>query len=250
MSQSFSGDAPEPPGIRPGQPWGSEASGPADLEVTGGDGMLASVLVRGVADPLVRFAAGRGSDLARAVGLVAGAAPTGMALPLDVLDVVASNGFEQITADQVHDSGPRMATVVAVNSVVVGPPPDRLRAWHRPAGFTVEIDGVPVDAAAATTLVVMNGQYLRGADVSPRGHPGDGLCEVQLYALPPAARRAMRARLVTGAHLPHPAIAIRRARRVVVRAARPVPLEVDGAPAGRVTEVRLDLRPAAYRLLV
>jgi diacylglycerol kinase family enzyme len=181
---------------------------------------------------------------------VAGAEPTGVALPLDVVDVAASNGFEQITSDQVHDSGPRLASVVAVNSVVIGPAPDRLRTWHRPAGLTVEIDGVPVEAGAATTLVVMNGQYLRGLDVSPRGHPGDGVAEAQLYALPPAARRAMRARLATGAHLPHPAITIRRARQVIVRAARPVPLEVDGAPAGRVTEVRLDLRPAAYRLLV
>jgi len=212
--------------------------------------MLASVLVRGLPDPLVRFAAGRDSDLARTVGLVAGADPTGMALPLDVLDVVASNGFDQITADQVHDSGPRVARVVAVNSVVVGAAPDRLRSWHRPAGLTVAIDGTPVKAGSATTLVVMNGQYLRGLDLSPRGHPGDGVAEAQLYALPPAARRAMRARLVTGAHLPHPAITIRRAHHIVVRASRPVPLEVDGAPAGRVTEVRLDLRPAAYRLLI
>ena len=250
MSHTFPGDTPEPPGIRPGQPWGTEESGPADLIVTGGDGMLASVLGPGLADPLVRFVAGPRSDLARAVGLVAGAEPTGVALPLDVLDLVAGNGFEAIVPDQVHDSGPRIARVVAVNGVVVGVAPDRLRAWHRPAGLTVEIDGAPVEATAATTLVVMNGQYLRGLDVSPRGHPGDGVAEAQLYALPPGARRAMRARLAVGAHLPHPAITIRRARRVTVRAARPVSLEVDGAPAGRITELQLTLRPAAYRLFV
>ncbi len=86
--------------------------------------------------------------------------------------------------------------------------------------------------------------------MSPRGHPGDGVAEAQLYALPPGARRAMRARLATGAHLPHPAITIRRAHRLVVRAARPVPLEIDGKPAGRITELSITLRPAAYRLLV
>jgi hypothetical protein len=236
--------------VRPGQAWGSEESGPADLEVTGGDGMLASVIGRGLADPLVRFSAAPGSDLARAVGLLPGAAPAGVALPLDVLDVVATNGFEQIVADEAHDSSPRRATVVAVNSVVVGPAPDRLRSWHRPPGFSVEIDGASVDAAGATTLVIMNGQYLRGLDVSPRGHPGDAVAEVQLYALPPGTRRAMRARLATGAHLPHPAITIRRATRVTVRAARPVRLEVDGAPAGQITTLELTLRPAAYRLLV
>jgi diacylglycerol kinase family enzyme len=139
---------------------------------------------------------------------------------------------------------------VAVNSVVVGVPPDRLRAWHRPAGLTVEIDGAALDAGGATTLVVLNGQYLRGLDVSPRGHPGDGVAEAQLYALPPGDRRAMRARLPTGAHLPHPAITIRRTRRVVVRASRPAAVEVDGAPAGDISELEITLRPAAYRLLV
>jgi diacylglycerol kinase family enzyme len=114
----------------------------------------------------------------------------------------------------------------------------------------VEIDGAAVEAGKATSLVVMNGQYLRRLDVSPRGHPGDGVAEAQLYALPPGARRAMRTRLATGAHLPHPAITVRRARHVVVRAARPVPLEIDGTSAGQTTVLELSLRPAAYRLLV
>jgi hypothetical protein len=220
------------------------------VEVTGGDGMLASVLTPVLVDPLVRFIAAPDSDLALALGLVAGAAAAGVALPLDVLELVVGNGSEDIVADRAHPRGPMVARVLAVNSVVVGVAPDRLRAWHRPAGLVVEIDGAPVEAAAATTLVVMNGQYLRRLDVSPRGHPGDGVAEVQLYALPPGARRAMRARLVVGAHLPHPAITIRRARRLVVRSARPVALEVDGAPAGHITDLQLTVRPAAYRLLV
>jgi diacylglycerol kinase (ATP) len=229
--------------LRPGQPWGTEESGPADLEITGGDGMLAAVLGRGLADPLVHFAAAAGSDLARVVGLVAGAATTGVALPLDVLEVV-----DVVGPGEGGDPTPQAA--IAVNSVVVGVPPDRLRAWHRPAGLMVEIDSAAIDAAGATTLVVMNGEYLRGLDVSPRGHPGDGVAEAQLYALPPGTRRAMRARLPAGAHLPHPGITVRKARRVTVRAARPVPLELDGDDAGRVTALELRLRPAAYRLLV
>ena len=221
--------------LRPGQSWGTETSGPPDIEVTGGDRALAGMLASGTADPLVRFVAAADSDLVLAVGLVAGAAPTGIALPLDALDVVVGDGIDH---------------TVAVNSVVVGVPPDRLRAWHRPMALSVEIDGATVDARQATSLVVMNGQYLRRLDVSPRGHPGDGVAEAQLYALRPFARRAMRARLATGAHVPHPAITIRKARHVMVRAARPVPLEIDGVPAERITELRLDLRPAAYRLLV
>src|SRR5207245_2260038 len=78
--------------LRPGEPWGTEESGPAEVEVTGGDGMLASVLTPGLVDPLVRFTAAPDSDLALAVGLVAGAAAAGVALPLDVLELVAGNG--------------------------------------------------------------------------------------------------------------------------------------------------------------
>jgi diacylglycerol kinase family enzyme len=228
-------DSPQRPAIRAGQPWGTESPGPADLAVTGSDGMLAAVVARGLADPLVRFVPATGSDLARAVGLVPGAPAAGMALPLDVLSVATGDGAEPL---------------LAVNSVVVGVPPDRLRLWHRPAGLSVEIDGKPVDAASATTLVVMNGQYLRGFDVSPRGHPGDGVAEAQLYALPPAARRAMRARLATGAHLPHPVITIRRAHTVAVTARGVVNLEIDGSAAGRVRSVEVRLRPGAYRLFV
>ena len=231
--------------LRPGQSWGTEASGPPDLEVSGSDRVLAEVLGRGVADPLVSFSAASDSDLARALGLVAGAASTGLALPLDVLEFAA----EPASGVRLPEYGGK-GTPVAVNSITVGMPPDRLRSWHRPAGLSVEIDGAVVDAANATSLVVMNGQYLRGLDLSPRGHPGDGVAEAQLYALPPGARRAMRTRLTTGAHVPHPAITIRRARRVVVRAARPAPLEVDGTPAGNVTALEITLRPAAYRLLV
>ena len=220
--------------LRPGQSWGTETSDPPDLEVSGTDQRLAEVLASGVADPLVRFLAAADSDLALAVGLVAGAAPAGLALPVDSLEMVGDGGLE----------------TVAVNSIVVGIAPDRLRAWHRPAALSVDIDGASVDAGKATSLVVMNGQYLRHLDVSPRGHPGDGVAEAQLYALPPGARRAMRARLTTGAHVPHPAITIRKARRLVVRAARPAPLEIDARPAGRITELSITLRPGAYRLLV
>lgn len=239
------GDTPRPPGLRPGQPWGTEESGPPDFDVAGGDGVLAAALRRDLPDPLVRFAPAADSDLARTIGLVAGAAPSGLALPLDVLTYAA----EEASGVPFPECGGK-GTPVAVNSIVVGVPPDRLKSWHRPVGLSVEIDGAAVDAAGATSLVVMNGQYLRGLDLSPRGHPGDGVVEAQLYALPPGARRAMRTRLVTGAHLPHPAITIRRARNVLVRAARPAVFEVDGAPAGHITAVEITIRPAAYRLLV
>ena len=139
----------------------------------------------------------------------------------------------------------------AVNNVVLGPSPDRLRWSARASSITVRLDGRPWFRGRATTVVVASGQFLRGADVVPRGHPGDGWAEVQVYALARRARRPMRRRLPTGTHVPHPGIRAGRARRVDVEVAgRGVPVEVDGRPRGRTTRLGVTLVPAAIRLLV
>jgi diacylglycerol kinase family enzyme len=114
----------------------------------------------------------------------------------------------------------------------------------------VVVDGSAF-TARATSVVVATGQFLRGFDVSPRGHPGDGWCEVQVYCLAPGQRRAMRARLRSGSHVPHPAITTRRGRSVSVRCGRAVPVEVDGKAAVRgATGVSIEVLPAAFRLLI
>ncbi|HEY3239831.1 MAG TPA: hypothetical protein VGL92_09730 [Acidimicrobiia bacterium] len=219
--------------IRKGEEWGAPAGdAPPDLEVVGDDAALAAALAGAGPDLLVRFSPSPNSDLARAVGLsgaVAGAAGH-TALPLDLL--------------RLGDGG------VAVNAVVVGVAPDRLRWWHR--GFPVEVtvDGSAL-AARATTVVITTGQFLRGLDVSPRGHPGDGWCEVQVYCLPAGQRGAMRSRLRSGSHLPHQGITTRRGRSVSVRCGRPVPVEVDGKGAVKGTRgVSVEVVPAAFRLLI
>ncbi|MGH8976353.1 MAG: hypothetical protein ACRD0C_24455, partial [Acidimicrobiia bacterium] len=193
--------------IRKGEEWGTPAGDAApDLDVAGEDADLAAALAGAGSDPLVRFSPSANSDLARAVGLSGGA--TGeLAVPVDLLRL-SSGG-------------------VAVNTVVLGVPPDGLRWWHRPFRVEVVADGTALAVARATTVLVANGQFLRGFDVSPRGHPGDGWCEVQVYALPPGQVPAMRARLRSGTHVPHPGITVRRARSVVVRCEREIPVEVD-----------------------
>ena len=224
--------------IRKGEEWGTPAGGAEpDLDVAGDDADLAAARAGAGPDPLVRFRPSAGSDLARAVGLTSPAAPGRLAVPLDLLQLAGGE--------------------VAVNAVVVGVPPDRLQPWHRPFPVELVVDGTSL-STRATTVVVATGQFLRGFDVSPRGHPGDGWCEVQVYALPAGQRRAMRARLRSGTHLPHPGITTRRARSVVVRAGREVPVEVDGRKTvfGRKTavkeggEVSVSVVPAGFRLLI
>ncbi|MGH8994139.1 MAG: hypothetical protein ACRDYV_15915 [Acidimicrobiia bacterium] len=216
--------------IRKGEEWGSPAGdAEPDLDVAGDDAALAAAMAGAGGCPLVRFRPAEDSDLARAVGL-SGEGSGGLAVPVDLL--------------RLADGG------LAVNAVVLGVPPDRLRGWHRPAPVEVVVDGTTL-SLRATTVVIATGQFLRGFDVSPRGHPGDGWCEVQVYAVPSGQRGEMRARLRSGAHLPHPGITVRRARSVVVRWEREVALEVDGKAAVKgAREVAVEVVPAAFRLLV
>ncbi|MGQ0824720.1 MAG: hypothetical protein ACT4OX_06805 [Actinomycetota bacterium] len=217
--------------IRKGREWGRPATGPADHEVAGDDADLASWLTHGTPTPpsLIEFAPSPHSDLARAVGLAAHA-PHTTEVAMDAL--VLEDG------------------TTAVNMIVLGVPPDRLGRFDRRVPVTVRIDGIELLAGRATTIVVAVGQWRRGLDLVPRGHPGDGRAEVQVYRLRPPERAAMRRRLTRGEHLPHPRILERAGRRVEVLAATPLALEVDGVTRPPTARLSVENRPAAYRLLV
>ena len=217
-------------GITPGEEWGSREDAPPDLTVVGDDADLATAVRGAPAGVLVAFTPSPASDLARAIGLQAGAPARGLALAMDAIELADG--------------------ALAVNAVVLGPPPDRLTARDRACEVTVALDGHEQTYPGATTVVVATGQWLRGVDLVPRGHPGDGRAEVQVYRLGRGERRAMRARLPTGSHLPHPRIVTRTAMLVDASAPRPLTLEVDGRPMARAATLRARLLPARYRLLV
>ena len=214
--------------IRPGEPWGAPASGPPTVTGAGGDADLAA-LVREHPGGRLAFRPDATCDLARAVGLD-DAAGGRVELPLDALDL-GSVGL-------------------AVNLVVSGQPPDQQTAWRRRRPVTVEMGARTVFAGRALGVVVANGQFRHGDDLIPRGHPGDGRLEVQVYAVPAAQRRALRDRLATGSHLPHPAIVTAAGPQVRVTWRRPAPLEVDGRPLPARAVLDVAVRPEAYRLLV
>ena len=140
--------------IEKGRPWERPASGPPEWQVEGDDAALAAA-VRDHPGARIEFRPAAGSDLARALGLHA-AGETALELSLDGLRVVADD-----------------RELFAVNMVVVGVAPDRLRpvdpgAATSGSGSTSRVahDG------RATDVVVASGQYLRGADVVPAGPPG------------------------------------------------------------------------------
>jgi putative lipid kinase YegS-like protein len=219
---------------RRGEPWEGPRHGGTPLDVIGGDASLASALARHAATT-IHFVPDATSDLARALGLGA--------------DTSVSNRGSQVEVDVLHLRCDGAATPTdAVNMVVSGPAPDRLRAVARRRRCQVLLDGAPWWDGPATTVVIANGEFLRGADLVPRGHPGDGRLEVQVYALAPRARRAMRGRLATGTHLPHPSIRTGQGHEVAVRWDRTRRLEVDGVAHSGARAVAVDLVPAALRL--
>ncbi|MBK5288096.1 MAG: hypothetical protein JJE46_06480 [Acidimicrobiia bacterium] len=222
--------------IRPGQEWGQATDAGPDLVVRGDDHDLAEAVGRAPGDALIRFLP-HDSELARAIGLANSATrdapapePHGIALPIDLI---------------------RAGDDLVVNAAVLGVAPPHLRAHHRRREVQVLVDGREFFRGAATTVVIANGQFITGADLVPRGHPGDGWCEVQVYALTPGERRAMRRRLPGGVHVPHPRILSGRARTVEVTVTGGGwPLTVDGRPHGTHTALRTSLIPGAFRLLV
>ena len=73
---------------------------------------------------------------------------------------------------------------------------------------------------------------------------------MQIYAVPSRERRALRARLATGTHVPHPHITQRSGTRIALTTERRMPLEIDGRWADTTDVINVDVVPNAYRLLL
>lgn len=218
--------------VEKGQPWERPTSGPAEWHVAGDDATLAAA-VRERPGARVEFRPDGSSDLARALGLDR-IGRASLELPVDALRIVA-DGRE----------------LFAVNMVVVGVAPDRAKWSTRTPAVHVRVDERVVHDGDVTAVVVANGQYLRGSDVVPRGHPGDGRAEVQVYAVPRGQRAGVRSRLPQGVHLPHPDITQTTGRHVEIRADKgPLALEIDGVPGPPAALVALDVVPEAFVLVV
>ena len=100
-------------------------------------------------------------------------------------------------------------------------------------------------------VAAMNAQYLGRWDVAPRSHPGDGVLDVVEVDAGMGVGERWKAwrRLPAGAHLPHPAIAVRRVPAVQLDVAGlGVWLDGERQPAASTLSIRLE--PDAIRLAV
>lgn len=100
------------------------------------------------------------------------------------------------------------------------------------------------------SFVAMNAQWRGRWNLGPRAHPNDGLLDTYRAELSPRDAVLVHRRLHHGAHLPHPGIRERRTRALQVDLGRPLPVELDGHPAGRARHLSLRLEPDALLVVV
>ncbi len=238
------------PGVRRGRPWEEHPGDEPPLRIAGIDAELALAAQR-ARGRIFEFVPDESSDLARVLGITPGRAPAGTrVVTLDGLWCLAEPGYVGIAARPPRPLPPP-TELLALNTVVLGTPPDHLGWWTRSPRIRLEIDGRVRFVGRAAGVVVANGEFLRGHDVAPRSHPGDGHVEVQVYALRRGERPAMRDRLTNGTHVPHPRILEHRGRSIeIVAESSVLAFEADGVRRAPTRQISLAVLPNAARVLV
>ena len=99
-------------------------------------------------------------------------------------------------------------------------------------------------------FAAMNAQWVGRWNLGPRAHPGDGLLDTYDARVPLDQLLRVRARLHHGTHLPHPAVRERRTAAAQVALERPLPVLVDGTPAGRARQISVRVVPDALLVVV
>jgi YegS/Rv2252/BmrU family lipid kinase len=123
----------------------------------------------------------------------------------------------------------------------------RARAWP----VTLVVDGVLGPEAPYLLGVVANTPTFGGGmRVAPAADPADG--RLDLVTVGPCARRTLLgllARVYRGTHVGQPGVPVRLVRRLDVRSAAPLPLNLDGDPA-RARTATIEVLPGVLPVLV
>ena len=103
---------------------------------------------------------------------------------------------------------------------------------------------------SGSVVAAMSAESLGAWRLAPAAHPNDGRLHVLSTGLDQPAlsvtqRALARRRLRSGAHVPHPAIAVRRVERWEHRFDRPLGLWLDGERVGRCRELTIAIQPDA-----
>ena len=97
--------------------------------------------------------------------------------------------------------------------------------------------------------VAMNAQWIGDSNFGPKAHPNDGIVDAYEGHLAMFEWRKVRARLLTGSHLPHPRIEPTRAKAVTFEFAQEYDVFIDGAPVTRAKHLAIRIVPDALRVI-
>ncbi|GIH48047.1 diacylglycerol kinase [Microbispora rosea] len=243
------------------------AAGPAALVAFGGDGLvhLAVQAVAGTAVPLGIVPAGTGNDIADALGIP-------RKDPLAAADIVTAGGCRMIDAARLGTGGDEpdewFAGVLAcgfdsrVNeraNAMTRPPGmakylvalvRELRSFT-PIAFRITLDGEAAEHEAMLVAVANTRSYGAGMRVCPDARPDDGLLDVLVVgALSTGEFLRIFPHVYRGGHTGHPAVTLRRARRVEIEALDgDVVAYADGERAGPAP-LTCAVEPGVLRVLV
>ena len=206
--------------IQRNQPWGTAATLPEGAPIAGSNAELRRLITcQRAADRPPSPIGVTGGDLWRVVGAPAGGAERlrseiARTAPVDLIEVAAD---EVVHWACVH--------AIARNSW-----------WRGPAMAAMSAD--------------LAGEFR----LAPAAHPNDGRLHVLTTgidqpALSLAQRVLARRRLRSGAHLPHPAIAVRRVTSTEFQFGKPLGLWLDGERVGRCLELTVTIQPDAARIV-
>ena len=230
------------------------------LAVAGGDGscQLAAQELQGTNTALGLIPAGRGNDLARALGistdpeLAVRGLLQGEPRSIDlgraddrVFVTVAACGFDAQVSELVHrgkvPGGGTGAYVLATLLAL---------ARLRPARVCLEGDFGRIDEPMLMAATANTSCYGGGMRIAPRAEPDDGLFDVCVVGKVGRLELVgMLGRVFEGRHLTHPAVRILHTRRLRIETSKPWLLHADGEPLGR-TPTQLELLPAALKVMV
>ncbi|HEY8302750.1 MAG TPA: YegS/Rv2252/BmrU family lipid kinase [Jatrophihabitans sp.] len=224
----------------------------------GGDG-----LVRDVAEGVVAVAgvmgivpAGRGNDLARALGFpgdVAGLADLlvdGAAEPCDVIalgeTIVLGNvycGIDSVS-NAIINRNRRLPPTLVYRLA----PVRAILTWRAPR-FTVTVDGEETVVRAHMVVVGNSGAYGHGLRIVPSARVDDGVLDVLVVGDGPKRAIASFMREAQhGTHVQRPEVSVRPAHEVTIAADRPVPVCGDGEYLAELP-VTMRVRTGALRLI-
>jgi YegS/Rv2252/BmrU family lipid kinase len=240
------------------------AAGAPLVVAVGGDGTLNEV-VDGVAGDggsratVGAILTGRGRDAASNLGLAtdAGVAARRLVEGEDVrLDLVAARwpdgtdrvvinaagaGFDARVARRTARRGGRSGVPYFLGVVTT------LTA-HETVPAEIETDTRAWSGRLSAVVIANGAHYGGGMKIAPAASAADGLLDV--VVLGDLGRLELLRWLPTvyhGGHLANPRVVTWTARRVAIRAARPLPVHVDGEPAAD-TPLAFEIRPGALRL--